>query len=89
VHDAWTPDDIAYRPGGLAQPEQGLKNSTEPRSEVGCSKIFKQAQRQWVGLTDEEIDDCMDWDDYSPYAAVRAAEAKLEEKNSSPGQIPS
>ena len=43
AHDAWTPDDTAYRPGGLAQPKQGLKNSTEPPSEVTCSKIFKQA----------------------------------------------
>lgn len=39
------------------------------------------AQRQWVGLTDEEIDDCIDQEDYLPYATCKAIEAKLREKN--------
>jgi hypothetical protein len=40
------------------------------------------ARREWVGLTDEEIDDCFGMDNgFSPYDAIKKAEAKLKEKN--------
>ena len=39
-------------------------------------------KRPWVGLTEEEIDDCFGLDNgFSPYDAVKKAEAKLKEKN--------
>jgi len=47
------------------------------------------APREWVGLTDDEIDNMVEVTDRSGayyyddlYAVVRAAEAKLREKNS-------
>jgi hypothetical protein len=59
---------------------------------VGCGTIYKTAgdgrvpltaaQRQWVGLTDNEIDNTYEtqvWDARRSYA--RAIEAKLKEKN--------
>ena len=40
------------------------------------------AQRQWVGLTDEEISACDPHEDcWGLHEAVRRAEAKLREKN--------
>jgi hypothetical protein len=38
------------------------------------------AQRQWVGLTDDEIRSCIASEKYA-FEIVRAAEAKLKEKN--------
>lgn len=52
----------------------------------GCSHATPQPQREWVGLTDDEIGDALsvwestdEWPTFS-YAA-RAIEAKLKEKN--------
>jgi hypothetical protein len=40
------------------------------------------AQRQWVGLTDEEMKEaCYEAFSYDPYVIARAIEAKLKEKN--------
>jgi hypothetical protein len=39
------------------------------------------AQRQWVGLTEQEIDAAFDYGNGTRLAAARAIEAKLKEKN--------
>jgi hypothetical protein len=39
------------------------------------------AQRQWVGLTDEEFRDFASTLDYGTGGLIRAIEAKLKEKN--------
>jgi hypothetical protein len=58
----WTPEDTAYRPGGLAQPE-----------------------REWVGLTDDEISKVLGADIHAEQSGelrfIRAIEAKLKERN--------
>ena len=39
-------------------------------------------RKEWVGLTDEEIDDCFGMDNgFSSYDAIKKAEAKLRSKN--------
>ena len=60
---------------------------------VGCGTIYKNAgedrvplytapQREWVGLTDEEMQQaCYETFSYDPYVIARAIEAKLKEKN--------
>ena len=40
--------------------------------------LYRHPQRTWVGLTDEELADCMDM---SIQKTCRAIEAKLKEKN--------
>ena len=42
------------------------------------------AQPEWVGLTDEEVDECYYWKDrlWTTDELVRHVEAKLKEKNS-------
>jgi len=44
-----------------------------------CGQNYTTSQRTWVGLTDEEIDEC-DWGQ-SERDHARAIEAKLKEKN--------
>jgi hypothetical protein len=39
----------------------------------------RDAKREWVGLTDEEMQDL--WDRYAHMEMMRAIEAKLKEKN--------
>ena len=46
---------------------------------VANLKLSVRAKRTWVGLTDEELSDCMDM---SIQKTCRAVEAKLKEKNS-------
>ena len=46
---------------------------------VANLKLSVRAKRTWVGLTDEELSDCMDM---SIQKTCRAIEAKLKEKNS-------
>jgi hypothetical protein len=53
-------------------------------------KPFPPSQREWVGLTDEEIESYWDWEDFQTGAGrltilemVRDIEAKLKEKNTS------
>ena len=49
-------------------------------------KPFPLPQREWVGLTDEEIDSCFEDHGWSPseyyYPVIKDIEAKLKEKNS-------
>tara|TARA_R110000782_G_C14451482_1_gene372191 strand:- start:31 stop:393 length:363 start_codon:yes stop_codon:yes gene_type:complete len=62
AQEPWTPEDTAYRPGGLAQPE-----------------------REWVGLTDDEISKVLGADIHAEQSGelrfIRAIEVKLKEKN--------
>jgi len=51
-------------------------------------KPFPPSQREWVGLTDEEVESYWDWEDFQTGAGrstifemVRDIEAKLKEKN--------
>ena len=75
----------------LAQPEQeSVKFCTYPKCQTtaGCVGVCARQNttpqpRQWVGLTDEEIDYQAKKDDHAVYFALGAlwAEAKLKEKN--------
>jgi hypothetical protein len=75
----------------LAQPEQeSVKFCTYPKCQTtaGCAGVCARQNttpqpRQWVGLTDEEIDYQAKKDDHAVYFALGAlwAEAKLKEKN--------
>ena len=73
--EKWTVKDMAYRPGGLSQPDL---------AQVGEVGIW--GQREWQGLTDEEIDETA-WPYFignimpSVKLIVRQLEAKLKEKN--------
>ena len=57
---------------------------TDPDKVVYESRKYDLPKREWVGLTDEEIDNLaefhgLDFMSYSPF--TRAIEAKLKEKN--------
>jgi hypothetical protein len=66
---------------------------TAPPQQEGCAECGKKSSdgwalycvkcsepvREWVGLTDEEIEDCLEM---SIHGTCRAIEAKLKEKNS-------
>lgn len=67
--------------------ELGLDYEPVPENFMDALK-FDVAMREWIGLTDEEIDSMVGVTDLSGayyyddlYAVVRAAEAKLREKN--------
>ena len=60
-----------------------MDGSMEP-SEYDQWVRYKEAQREWVGLTDEEIDKNLSEDaqgDCEMHEFARAIEAKLREKN--------
>ena len=61
----WTPEDMSYRPGGLAQAKE----------QQSCDK------REWVGLTDKEVDNIVAYPWGETKEWVRAVEAALKEKN--------
>ena len=80
----------------LAQPEQGQFALKHRIAELEGAVIGLQAQRTWVGLTDEDfqpmVQKAMAYYGYKPehstltsgagfYALVRNIEAKLKEKN--------
>ena len=67
----------------LAQPAQGPQIAFNPEV-VG----YVAPQRTWVGLTEKEVEDYWDWEDFQCGAGrgtilemVRDIEAKLKEKN--------
>lgn len=73
--DKWTPDDMAYRPGGVSV-EQAEKQTVRYFPNDGHAHMV------WVGLTDEEITDLFcDFDASQFVSFVRSIEAKLKEKN--------
>jgi len=74
----------------LAQPElkdDGYCKACEGNhctAKAGCVALSNPPQREWVGLTDEEIRqarDIVDGEYKMPNAWARAIEAKLKEKN--------
>lgn len=62
-------------------------NEAERRSKLRMQVIYegaKKPKREWVGLTDEEIDDCFEFiieEDKQAIRFARAIEAKLKERN--------
>ena len=58
-------------------------NDTSQERVDKTSKNVHEAQRTWVGLTDEEVDECYYWKDrlWTTDELVRHVEAKLKEKN--------
>ena len=72
----------------LAQLEQddGMCTACENNlctAKQGCVALDTPPQRTWVGLTDEEVDECYYWKDcqWTTDELVRHVEAKLKEKN--------
>jgi hypothetical protein len=69
-----------------AQPPLPVQPEQEPMAQLECAYGYSQCKaleisqkkRPWVGLTDEEIKDCMEM---SIQKTCRAIEAKLKEKN--------
>lgn len=62
----------------LAQPEQKSVSMADYMALTEKYVALKATQRTWVGLTDDEIEDCMKM---SIQKTCRAIEAKLKEKN--------
>ena len=107
--EQWTPEDTAYRPGGLAQAEQEpvawmcqeyraafmgdlqwfdevefVQPPNDPERFRNITPLYAAPfQREWVGLTDEEVDQFHNWKDctWSTTELVRYVEFKLREKN--------
>ena len=92
--EEWTPEDTAYRPGGLAQPEQEPVAWEQFYPEMGSPKLaylpptespdnacYTPLQRTWTELTDEEVGDLSDFAYTNDEEFVRNVEAKLKEKN--------
>ena len=104
AQERWSQEDTAYRPGGLAQPEQepvawiskhGVVYPLDAINEVhpinDLQPLYTSPpQRNWVGLTDEQVDEIVDaytmdnlgydiWTDGK--AVARAVEAELKERN--------
>ena len=64
----------------LKKPKQ--KFTTEIQYTQGIPFFVPPPQREWVGLTDEEMQQaCYETFSYDPYVIARAIEAKLKEKN--------
>ncbi len=75
------------------QEEDEAFNNVEKHSNLGkqilreIGQPYHFAKREWVGLTDEEIEDAwasceVDWDDkVNVITLAKAVEAKLKEKN--------
>ena len=90
--EQWSPKDTAYRPGGLAQPEQEpfgyfrydmrldawVQNRDGQRP--GTPFYTIPPQRTWVGLTDEDIQQVRENCGITHHA-IKTIEAKLREKN--------
>ena len=84
AEENWSKAIEALR-AALAQPEQ------EPPCKTGsqcvgnkCERCAVQPEREWQGLTDEEISKIYastDWNDNEDWDYERAIEAKLREKN--------
>ena len=78
-HADWWPSTTQVQEMlALAQPEQGQFALKHRIAELEGAVIGLQAQRTWVGLTQEEIEDSYNAD-YK--AQTRDIEAKLKEKN--------
>ena len=56
---------------------------TQDSKETILYLLGNASQRTWVGLTDEEVDECYYWKDrlWTTDELVRHVEAKLKEKN--------
>lgn len=69
-----------------SHPHENMDAMCELRTEIARltnENARLKAQRTWVGLTDEEVDECYYWKDrlWTTDELVRHVEAKLKEKN--------
>ena len=70
----WTVDDLVYAKG-MSEPVRQALLAMQAR-------LTALEQSEWVGLTDEEIQDCDPHDScWGLFKFARAVEAKLKEKN--------
>tara|TARA_R110000868_G_scaffold106088_1_gene291126 strand:+ start:371 stop:601 length:231 start_codon:yes stop_codon:yes gene_type:complete len=71
----WTINEIAYSKG-TSEPVRGALLAMQEKLTA------LEAERKWVGLTDEEIQDCDPHDScWGLFKIARAVEDKLKEKN--------
>jgi len=74
--EPWTPDDMAYRPGGLSQPAQ--EPEPDELAIAYMSGLYDgKKQRPWVGLKDDDLVACSE----AQKATVVYFMNKLKEKN--------
>ena len=72
AQEQWTPEDMAYRPGGLAQPEeQQRRDKRQPLIEKEIEAVYEDVSGQSLRPQDYRI----------VLQFARAIEAKLKEKN--------
>jgi hypothetical protein len=84
--DVWTSKAIqiaAEYKALLAQPEPEELGEIIPADEEQLKRIARlvKLEKEWVGLTDDEIDSIAVGDDHEILTFARAIEAKLKEKN--------
>ena len=81
--EGYVPEPVkpATEESSATQAQQALDKKAENARELGLD--YEPAQRTWVDLTDEEIRILAGSLGYGPYVreVVRAAEARLKEKN--------
>ena len=70
----------------LSEYERGVIDGRQIQMQSSVDKAvnaMSQSQRTWVGLTDEEVDECYYWKgrQWTTDELVRHVEAKLREKN--------
>ena len=79
--EKWTTNDMAYRPNGLAQPEQEPVEDVVAYHSDGTRTVRIAPKRPWAGLTVVEI--MREWHSANDSVVdfARVIEAKLKEKN--------
>jgi hypothetical protein len=81
--EQWDTSDMAHRSGGLSF-EQAEKQEPVDIHCPSCLHSFSVVpvtKREWVGLTDEEIVEILDFDNPTIRKFAYAIEAKLKERN--------
>jgi len=76
--EPWSPVSIGVDVTKEGAHVVGIYALDKDTSQIFYAKHHPAPQRTWVGLTDEEISDCMEM---SIQKTCRAIEAKLKEKN--------
>ena len=87
--EPWDTTDMAHRAGGLSMGQEPVGQYSDIVSDGGLDPRNQYdtapPKREWVGLTDEEVNDLKHWLDHraqwSYIEFARAIGAKLKEKN--------